>query len=96
MNPSPPQKRKAAPAGDGLAFKKASTSWLTRSHGASDWGVSITEGISPARRLADLHELDWGLRRNLVRCYERDDWQGARNQIGALEKCCMAQRALMP
>lgn len=35
MNPSPPQKRKAAPAGDGLALKKAPTSWQTHPHGAN-------------------------------------------------------------
>jgi hypothetical protein len=35
MNASPPQKRKAAPAGDGLAFKKAPTAWQTHPHGAN-------------------------------------------------------------
>jgi len=35
MNASPPQKRKAAPAGDGLALKKEPTSWQTHPHGAN-------------------------------------------------------------
>lgn len=47
-------------------------------------------------RVADLREVDRGLRRNLLRCYELEDWQGVRNQIGALEKCRMERRALMP
>jgi hypothetical protein len=52
MNPSPPQKRKAAPAGDGLAFKKAATSWQTRSHGAS--GTSLCDQIKERVNLRDV------------------------------------------
>ena len=91
---SPPRKRKAARATDGLSHEITSppSSFYPRC-GAS---LCITEGVSPAMRVADLREVDRGLRRNLVHCYEREDWQGVRNQIGALEKCRMERRALMP
>jgi hypothetical protein len=46
-------------------------------------------------RLADLRKLEQGFRCNLVRCYEREDWLGAKNQIDALEKCRVARRAIM-
>jgi len=94
MNVSPPRKRKAARATDGLSHEITSpASSFYPPCGAS---VCITEGVSPAMRVADLREVDRGLRRNLVHCYEREDWQGVRNQTGALEKCRMERRALMP
>lgn len=93
---APPRNAKAARVTDGPAFRKATTTWQPNFNGASGEAACITEGVSPARRLADLCGLERGLRVNLVRSYERGDWQGARNQIDALEKCRWARKALLP
>ena len=94
MRPRPPDRRRAAPFGNRSSLVIASH---TSSHHQQTWAsVCITKGVSPAMRLADLRGLERGLCDNLARCYEREDWQGARNQVRALEKCHRARRALLP
>ena len=94
MRPRPPDRRRAAPFGNRSSLVIASH---TSSHHQQTWAsVCITEGVSPAMRLADLRGLERGLCDNLLRFYERGDWVGARNQIDALETCCRARRALLP
>ena len=67
----------------------------TACHSGRLSGFQKREVASSSVRLADLDEIERGLRRNLSSCLKREDWQGAINQIEGLARCANARRELL-